>query len=165
MEILYRNLLSIDVELSSSCLWKSPKYAHKNSSMILVICPRPIRCFASLKSALVDPKPSASKKWPVLAPKDRGFLEMGVPQNGSFIMENPFINWWFTGTPISGNLQLWILGVMRKNPEITQPSLCCTLRESNVAIENPPFRDDVPFTGDIPATFHYQCVYHILYTL
>ena len=92
MEILYRNLLSIDVELSSSCLWKSPKYAHKNSSMILVICPRPIRCFASLKSALVDPKPSASKKWPVLAPKDRGFLEMGVPQNGSFIMENPFIN-------------------------------------------------------------------------
>ena len=80
MEILYRHLLSIDVELSSSCLWKSPKYAHKNSSMILVICPRPIRCFASLKSALVDPKPSASMTSSCSKRQTNGVSGNGTPK-------------------------------------------------------------------------------------
>ena len=31
-----------------------------------------------------------------------GFPSMGVSKNGCFIMDNPFTNGWFVGTPISG---------------------------------------------------------------
>jgi len=129
--------------------------------MILVICPRPIRCFASLKSALVDPKPSASMTSCCSKRQTRGFWKWypkmdGLSWKTHDLRVPPFQE--------TSNCGFWVSSCGR-NPEITQPSLCCTLRESNVAIENPPFRDDVPFTGDIPATFHYQCVYHIPYTL
>ena len=35
-----------------------------------------------------------------------GFPQMGVPPNGWFIMDNPSINGWFGGSPVSGNLHL-----------------------------------------------------------